>query len=193
VLTEDSDLWVTVFGGGSFCLGKGHKTWRGPKAYPITAEQAEGVLAWKADHPGADWLLVTPFEPDFDPDPDQLTGMLTLTDVRHGTQRRPVEPDNAYEPPADEDGEPVLVYPCDHCEASFPSAPMLRRHLMLHHTYHSAEVEQAAREQIAEGKTAKAAQLRLEHADLSELHPAERGLANESPSPSLWPPLPREL
>ena len=113
--------------------------------------------------------------------------------MRSWRRRRTRESDDADEPPTDDGGEPVLAYPCDHCETSFPSAPILRRHLMLHHTYHTAQVEQAARERIAEGKAAKAAQVRLEHAHLSELHPAERGLADESPRPSLWPPLPSKL
>ena len=192
MLTEDSDLWVTVFGGGSFCLGKGHKTWRGPKAYRITAEQAEGVLAWKADHPGADWLLVTAFEPDFEPDPDQLTGMLTLTDVRLGTLRRPGEPDDAHEPPTDDDGEPVLAHPCEHCEASFPSAPILRRHVMLHHTYQAAEVEQAARsDRGGQGREGRAGAPRARRPLRTPSRRARPG--RRVPRPSLWPPLPSEL
>ncbi len=184
---------LTVRGNGSFSLGP-KPTWR-EGVHPITPEQAADILAWKERHaPDADWLIVTAFKPVWN-EPDPLTGLLTLADLKPATRHRPpLAPADAHEPPTNhDDGEPVLVFPCDHCEASFPSAPILRRHRMLHHSYHTAEVEQAARDRIAEGKAAKAAQLRLEHADLSELHPAERGLADESPRPSLWPPLPSEL
>lgn len=180
-------MWVTVFGGGSFCLGAGHKTWRGGRSYPVTLEEAEGVFEWLDAHPGVEWLLVSAEEPEIDVEP--LSGMLTLADIKFGTHRRPVE--DTAPPPLREPDRPDLVHECglDGGSQRFPSDTALRRHVRIEHTNHHEEIEEEAREHVEREKAEKAERERIRQADPSDLHPAER-LADESSEPpgsSLWP------
>jgi hypothetical protein len=184
----ESEYWLLVFGGGSFCIPPG-KTWREGK-YKITLEQAEAVLAWLDDHPGVEWLLLTTDEPEFDGAP--LTGMLTLADVQFGThRRRPTEDEEP--PPLREPDRPDLVNECDFdgCFQKFPSPTALRRHVRLAHTLYYDNLEEQAREQVELDKEAKAEAERVRLAPRDELHPAERSLEDEpdapTPRPSLWP------
>jgi hypothetical protein len=120
-----------------------------------------------------------------------LTGKLTIQDVHYGTHRaRLVEPEPEDNAEPDDDAEPLYVYDCEHCEESFSSAPILRRHTWMQHATHAADAEEDAREQLEAAKEVKAARERIKRADPSELHPAERRLEDESSGPqrpSLWP------
>jgi hypothetical protein len=183
---SEPEYWITVLGGGSFCIPPS-KTWRGGQSYPITLEQAEGVLVWLDDHRGADWLLLTTEEPEFDDAPP--TGMLTLADVRLGThRRRPVE--DSAPPPLREPDRPDLVNECAYCPQKFPSATALRRHIRIEHTLYYDDLEEQAREQVELDKAAKAEAERIRTAEPDSVHPAERALEDEPSGPqrpSLWP------
>lgn len=186
-----SEFWVVVLGEGSFSLGKGQPTWRGPQKYKISAEQAEAVLAWKEEHP-VEWLIVSTEEPHL---PSEPSFMFTVDDLRFGQQRpakaeniEAVAPGYQYEPAPDE-------FSCDECDLTFPHAPGLRRHQMIHHTTTHDELETAVRAQIEREKAAKREKERVEQARVFEadaLHPAERSLLlDDAPEhPSLWPTLP---
>ncbi len=189
-----SEFFLTVRGSGSFAVPP-FKTHR-EGVHPITPEEAAAILAWKALHPSAEFITVTTYEPKWS-EPDPLTGMLTLSDIRRGT---PAEPDDSLrdETPdlfsADDlfqepDDEPTLAHPCPHCPQSFKDAVILRRHTMLNHSFRAVEAEADARAQLETARAAKAARERVSQAPSDELHPAER-LADESSGPArpaLWP------
>jgi hypothetical protein len=177
------EFFLTVHGTGSFCTPP-FKT-RREGVHKITPEEAAATLAWKEQHPDAKFVVVTNFEPEWTAH-EPLTGTLTPLDIAYGTDRAVlVEPDP--EDPMPTDDEPVYVYPCDHCPEEFSSAPILRRHMLMHHTTHAADAEDAVREQLAADKEAKAEAERVRTAEPDAVHPAERLDDTHVAGPSLWP------
>jgi len=172
-------FWLVILGNGSWS-GKDFHYRAG--VHEVDAERAAHVLAWKATHPGASWVVVSTEKPELES--GSLIGPLRPEDMLVGTASGVRFPKSRQEPvqtaALEAPDAPQALFPCKWCERRFRSAARLRRHIRHAHTIRHEQVEARVQEQLEADRKQKAEQHRAEDAarnpdrDLENLHPAER-------------------
>lgn len=173
-------FWLVILGTGSWG-GNGFHYRAG--VHEIDAERAAQVLAWKAKHPDASWIVLSTEKPEIEF--GSLIGPLRPEDILVGTASGVRFPNPTQQPvkaaAIDEAPDlPQALFPCKWCERRFPSAARLRRHIRHTHTIRYEQVEACVREQLETDRKKKAEERGFEDAahkpdrDVENLHPAER-------------------
>jgi hypothetical protein len=171
-------FWLVILGNGSWG-GKGFHYRAG--VHEIDAERAAQVLAFKATHPGASWIVLSTERPGVES--GSLVGPLRPEDILVGTASGVRFPRPTQQPVTaalipDAPDAPQALFPCTWCERRFPSAARLRRHIRHAHTIHYEQVEARVLEQLEAAAAERANERRVDddaaNHDSANLHPAER-------------------